>query len=61
MVRAIIGDEEWNRRLKEEDGGITTVLGLHGNRKEADEIVTQMKRFLTQVWLKRQRHIKLSV
>ena len=28
-VKEIIGEGEWNKRLQEEDRGITTVLGLY--------------------------------
>ena len=29
----VIDEEEWCRRLEEEDGGISTALGLYGDRK----------------------------
>ena len=35
-VITVIGREEWNRRIEEEDGAICTVLGLYGDRKEAE-------------------------
>lgn len=31
-----MGKEEWDRRLEEEDGAITTMLRLHGGQKETE-------------------------
>lgn len=46
-ITETIGEEEWNKRLDEEDGGITTVLGLYsGNSKETDKVVKCTKKFL---------------
>ena len=54
-VIAIIGEEEWYRRLEEGDGGITTVLGLYGDIKESDKIVKCTKKFLVQLEKERNR------
>ena len=51
----IIGEEEWTRRLEEEDGAITTALGLYeDSRKETDRLIKCTKKFLLQIWEKRQ-------
>ena len=52
-VTQVIGEEEWFRRINEEDGGITTVLGLYGDKEEAKKIVEIMKVYLVQSWKKR--------
>ena len=55
-ITEIIGEEEWNKRLDEEDGGITTVLGLYSsNNRESDEVVKCTKKFLQKSVEKRQR------
>ena len=43
------------RRLEEEGGAISTVLGLYGKKKEAESIVMYMKEFLVKCWMKRSR------
>ena len=55
-VKAVIGEQEWRRRLEEEeDGGALTVLGLYqGEReREREEIVQMTKEFLVKTWRKR--------
>ena len=56
LVRAImaeIGEEEWSRRIEEEDQGISTALGLYGDKEESDKVIENTKLFLTQAWEKR--------
>ena len=53
---AVLGREEWCRRLEEEeDGGILTVLGLYRGEKEGEreKIIRAAKEFLIQAWGKR--------
>ena len=45
-VTRIIGNQEWRKRLEEEDGGVCTVLGLYGNKYEAQEMAKYSKAFL---------------
>ena len=52
-IKAAIGEEEWVRRVEEEDAALCTVLGLYGNRQETESIVSHTKRFLTLCWEKR--------
>ena len=52
-VTGIIGEEEWSRRIDEEDGGITTVLGLYDKKEEVKKIVESMKKFLVKSWSER--------
>lgn len=55
-VKAAIGEQEWRRRLEEEeDGGVLTVLGLYqGEReREKEEIIQVTKEFLVKAWGKR--------
>ena len=56
-VEAVIGRDEWYRRLEMEgeDRGILTVLGLYGGEQESQrqEVVRAAKEFLTQAWGKR--------
>ena len=53
-ITEIIGEEEWSKRLDEVDGGITTVLGLYGD-KETERVVKCTKQFLLQSWERRKR------
>lgn len=46
MIIVIMGKEERDRRLEEEDGMITTVLGLYDVRKGSFHKVKSMKNFL---------------
>ena len=52
-VVEVIGEEEWNRRVEEEEGGITTILGLYRDKEEAKKIVPCVKTFLVKSWKKR--------
>ena len=52
-VIGVIGEDEWHRRIDEEDGGITTVLGLYGDKEEAKKLIEIMKVFLVQSWKRR--------
>ena len=54
-VKAVIGEEEWARRLEQEDGGTLTVLGLYQGETERDAkaLVVKTKVFLVEAWRKR--------
>ena len=52
-VANYIGQEEWANRLGEEDGGVSTILGLHGIKGEALKVGPFTKIFLTSCWEKR--------
>lgn len=52
-VVTVIGKEEWDRRLKEDNGAICLVLGLYGDKKETGRILKLTKMFLTQCWERR--------
>ena len=55
-VKAMIGEQEWYRRLgEEEDSGALTVLGLYQGERERqrEAIVKVTKEFLVQAWGKR--------
>ena len=51
---SVIGEEEWNRRLDEDDGGIFTALGLYENNTHK-KIIVAMKTFLVKAWETRQK------
>ena len=51
-VANYIGQEEWANRLGEEDGGVSTILGLHRIKGEALKVVPFTKIFLTSCWEK---------
>ncbi len=58
-VVAVIGREEWARRMKEDNGATCTVLGLYRDSKESErQIVQLMKVFLTQCWDQRNQNIE---
>ena len=52
-VVEVIGEEEWARRLEEEEAALCTVLGLYGDRQETKRLVGHTKVFLTQCWERR--------
>ena len=54
-VTAVIGIEEWRRRLEEEeDGEILTVLEpIQGREGEREKVISLASEFLTQAWGKR--------
>ena len=46
VIVSVIGEEEWNKRLNEEDGGISTALGLYETNAHDRIIIEAMKWFL---------------
>ena len=52
-VKAVIGEQEWCRRLEEEDGGVLTVLGLYQGEREREEIIGMPNEFLVKPGQKR--------
>ena len=52
-ITAVIGEEEWHRRIEEEDIGISTVLGLYDGKEISEKIIENTKVFLIQSWEKR--------
>ena len=56
-ITAVIGRDEWHRRLvmEGEDRGILTVLGLYEGEQEMNRlaVIQAAKEFLTQAWAKR--------
>ena len=53
VIVSVIGEEEWNRRLNEDDGGISTALGLYETNAH-EKIIEAMKWFLKKSWEMRQ-------
>ena len=52
-VKAVVGEQEWRRRLdEEEDGGVLTVLGLYQGegKRERESVIGITKEFLVQAW-----------
>ena len=58
LVESVIGQQEWSRRVSEEDLAICTVLGLYGEKESRNRIIEFTKVFLTQCW-ERRAHISL--
>ena len=54
VIMSVIGEEEWNRRLDKDNGGICTALGLYENNTH-EKIIEAMKKFLVKVWETRQK------
>lgn len=54
----VIGREEWDKRLEEENRGTCMVLGLFGSREETECIVPYTKEFLSQCWQTRARRTR---
>ena len=54
-VITTIGEQEWSRRLEEEDGGALTVLGLYQgeSERERNRLIGAVKEFLVKAWEKR--------
>ena len=55
-IKEEIGEEEWDRRLwEEEEGGIVTALGLYEKSQTNESIIKHMKSFLNKCWTKREQ------
>ena len=55
-IKEEIGEEEWDRRLwEEEEGGIVTALGLYEKSQTNESIIKHMKAFLNKCWTKREQ------